>query len=94
MKALNYRLLLKSFRGGSASKESACNTGDQCLIPGSRRFLQKGMATHSSILAWRMPGQSRLAGYIQFMGSQRVTNTHTHLKTLGRKIKDIGCVFK
>ena len=25
--------------------------------------LEKGMATHSSILAWRIPGQSSLAGH-------------------------------
>jgi len=25
--------------------------------------LEKGMATHSSILAWRVPGQSNLRGY-------------------------------
>ena len=25
--------------------------------------LQEGMATHSSILAWKSPGQRRLAGY-------------------------------
>jgi len=47
-----YPLLYMGFHGGSACKESACN----------RRFafdpwvgkipLQKGMATHSSILAW------------------------------------------
>ena len=83
MKALNYRLLLKTFPGGSSSKESACNTGDQCLIPGSRRSLQKGMATHSSILAWRMPWTEQI-GRLQFMGSQRVTNTHT-LKSLREK---------
>jgi len=32
-----------------------CNAGDLGLIPGMRRSLEKGMATHSSILAWRMP---------------------------------------
>ena len=31
--------------GGSDSKESTCNVGD----------LEEGMATHSSILAWRIP---------------------------------------
>ena len=81
--------------GSSAGKESACNTGDTSLIPGSGRYpgegigyqllyswtslvaqtvkkppamwetwvwslgwedpLGEGMATHSSILAWRIP---------------------------------------
>ena len=39
------------FPDGSAGKESTCNAGDVCLIPG----LEKGKATHSSILAWRIP---------------------------------------
>ena len=33
---------------------------------------EKGMATHSSILAWRFRGQGSLVGYIQFMGLQTV----------------------
>ena len=31
-------------------EKSACNTGDPSSVPGSGRFLEKGMATHSSIL--------------------------------------------
>ena len=33
--------------------------------------LEKGMATHSSILAWRIPWLEEPGG-LQFMGSQRV----------------------
>ena len=33
--------------------------------------LEKGMATHSSILAWRIPGTEEPGG-LQSMGSQRV----------------------
>ena len=33
--------------------------------------LEKGMATHSSILAWRIPWTEKLAG-LQSMGSKRV----------------------
>ena len=43
------------FSGGSAGKESARNAGDLDLIPGLGRSLEKGKATHSSILAWRIP---------------------------------------
>ena len=42
------------FPGGSVRKESACNAGDVGLIPGSERYLEKGMATHSGILAWEI----------------------------------------
>ena len=43
------------FPGGSDGKESACNSGDLVSVPGSGRSLEKGMATYSSILAWRIP---------------------------------------
>ena len=39
-------------------------------IPGSGRSPEKGMATHSSILAWRI--QAEEAGWLQSMGLQRV----------------------
>ena len=41
--------------GGSDGKDSPWNAGDSSLIPGLRRSLGEGMATHSSILAWRSP---------------------------------------
>ena len=40
----------KSFTGGVDDKESACNAGDPCLIPGLGRSPGDGMAAHSSIL--------------------------------------------
>ena len=43
------------FPCGSAGKESVCNVGDLGLIPGWEDPLEKGKATHSSILAWRIP---------------------------------------
>ena len=42
------------FPGGLVVKESACNTGDASLIPGSGRSPEEGMATHCNILAWRI----------------------------------------
>ena len=43
------------FPGGSAGKESTCNAGDLGSILGWEDPLEKGKATHSSILAWRIP---------------------------------------
>ena len=54
------------FPCGPAGKESAFNEGDLGSIPGFGRSLEKGKATHSSILAWRIPWS------IQSMGLQRV----------------------
>ena len=62
------------FPDGSAGKESTCNTGeagDKGLIPGSEDPLEEGMATHSSILAWRIPGTGASGG-LQSMGAQRI----------------------
>ena len=44
-----------SFPSGSDGRESVCYAGDQGLIPGWEDPLEKEMATHSSILAWRIP---------------------------------------
>ena len=57
------------------------DTGDSGLIPGLGDPLEKEMATHSSILAWRIPGIEEPGG-VQSMGSQKVkhdwgTNTFT-----------------
>ena len=48
-------------------------------------LLEKEMATHSSILAWRIPWME-LPGRLQSMGLQRVGHEETqcHLNTLGR----------
>ena len=59
------------FPGGSEVKASACNAGDLGSILGLGRFLEKEMATHSSILAWRIPWMEKPGG-LQSMGSHRV----------------------
>ena len=43
------------FPGGSDGKESACNVGDLGFALGWEDSLEEGMATHSSILAWKIP---------------------------------------
>ena len=45
----------KGFHGGSDGKESTCNVGDPSSNLGREDPLEKGMATHSNILAWRIP---------------------------------------
>ena len=58
---------------GARGEESACQR-KRCkrwgLIPGSGRSSGEGMATHSSILAWRIPWMEEPSG-LQSMGSQR-----------------------
>ena len=71
----------KGFPGGSAVKNPPANKGDAVRSLGHEHPLEKEMATHSSILAWRIPWRERPGGLLS-MGSQRVrhegaTNTFT-----------------
>ena len=60
---------------------NAGHTGDAGSIPSRADPPEKEMATHSSILAWRIPWTEEPGG-LQFMGSQRVRHNwemaHTH----------------
>ena len=71
--------LIRSFRGHPehiGGKESACNAGDPVWFLGREDPLEKGMATHSSILAWRIPWTEEPGG-LQSMGSQRIGHNWT-----------------
>ena len=73
-----------SFPGSLDGQESAHNMGDLGSIPGREDPLGKGMATHSSSLAWKIR-RAEEPGGLQSMGSQRVghdwvTNTLANLK--------------
>ena len=59
----------KGFLGVSEGNESACNAGDPGSIPGSGTEdpLEKGISTHSNILAWRIPWTEEPEG-LQSMG--------------------------
>ena len=48
-------VMLWGLPGGSDGKESAYNAGDQLQSLGQEDSLEKGMATHSRIFAWRSP---------------------------------------
>ena len=57
--------------GGSDGKASANNVGDLGSILGQEDLLEKEMASHSSILAWKIPWTEE-PGRLQSMGSRRV----------------------
>ena len=72
------RTLLPS---GLVGKESVHSAGDQIQYLGQEDPLEEKMATHSNILAWRIPWTEEPGGQ-QSMGSQRVrhhcaTNFHS-----------------
>ena len=58
------------FSGDSDSKESAGNAGDTGSL-GGEDPLEKGMAIHPSILAWRIQWTEEPGG-LQSTGSQRI----------------------
>ena len=69
-----YTLFILCFPGGSDGKESGylgsmLEAGVQSL--GQQGPLEKEMATHSSILAWRIPWTEEPGG-LQSLGLQRV----------------------
>ena len=67
-------MCIRVFLGGSDGKASACNVEDPGSIPGSGSSLEKEMATHSSILAWKMPWTEEPGG-MQSMGMQTESET-------------------
>ena len=56
-------------RGGLVIKNPPVSAGDVGSTPGLGRYLEKEMATHSSILAWEIPWTEEPGG-LQSMGSQ------------------------
>ena len=68
---LNWLILLQGFPCGSDGKASAYNARDPGRSLGQEDSLEKEMATHSSILAWKIPW-SEEPSRLQSMGLQRV----------------------
>ena len=63
--------------GGPSAQEPACNAGEEReagSISRSRRSLEEGTATHSSILAWRTPWTEE-PGRLQFIGHKEPDRT-------------------
>ena len=59
------------FPGGSVVKNLPAMQEIQVLSLGQEDFLEEDVATHSSILAWRIPGMREPAG-LPSMGLHRV----------------------
>ena len=67
----NMHMYTEGFPGGSDSKESACDVIDIVSSQCWEDSLEEKMATHSSILAWRIPCTEE-SGRLWSMESQRV----------------------
>ena len=78
----------KGSPGGSDGKESACNAGDWVQSLGLEYPVGQRMATHSIILAWKIPGTegawwATVHGVAESGMSERLTHTHTGKKKQG-----------
>ena len=83
------------FPAGSDRKESASNAGDPGSIPGLGRSQEKGMATYSSITAWRIPWTEE-AGGLQSMGCKEWDTTEQLTlctKKLFSRFSDTSALF-
>ena len=84
---LNIFLYKQGFPGDSDGKESACNAGDWVRSMGWEDPLEQGMATHSSILAWKNSHEQRnLEGYTPWGGKE--SNMTERLSTAHITFKD------
>ena len=93
----NYWFLRRDqgFSGGSVGKESTCSegdAGDESSIPGLGRSPEEGMATHSSVLAWRIPGTEDPGGLQSIrLESIRLESDTTEATEHASMRKDQGC---
>ena len=77
-------------------KNPPANAGDAGSIPESGRFLEKEMATHSSILAWKIPWIEEPGG-LQSIGCKRAEHNfateHSHIVDLQCRV-NFRCTAK
>ena len=92
MRASVFMYIWLGFLGGSVVKNLPAKQETWVHSPGQEDPLEMGMATHSSILAWRIPWTEE-PGRLQSMGSQRVghdwATKHTQEKIRILFLKDI-----
>ena len=71
LKKLSTSMYIEGLPRWLSGKESSCSAADSGSIPGSGHPLEKGITTHSSVFAWRIPWTDEPGG-LQFVESQRV----------------------
>ena len=71
----------EGFPDDSDCKKSTSNMGELGLIPGWEDPQEEGMATHASILAWKIPWTEESGG-VQSRGLQRVGHNRSTFTSL------------
>ena len=95
---LLFPLLHRGFQGGSQGKESACNARDLVQSLCWEDPLGQGMATHSSILACRIPwteepGGSSPRGCKESDTTERLTHNVETVRTVKQMVLTTGTQF-
>ena len=89
---LNWTCTSRGFPGVSVVNESTCRRhrrqGFDFWV--GKIPLEEKMATHSSLLAWKIPWMEE-PGELQFMGSQRVRHNWAHSTTQKMQLKPVLC---
>ena len=65
------------FSSSSDGKESVCSAEDLVWSLSRKNPLEKGMATHSSILAWRIPWTEKPGGLVHGVAKSNMTEQLT-----------------
>ena len=86
---INLSKKTKGFPGGSDGTESACKAGGLGWIPGSGRLAGEGMATHSSVLAWRSPWTEEPGGLQSTVSQSDGHNWPINTLFFFKEIKDL-----
>ena len=78
---------LSCFPGGSAVGTPPANAGDVSSVPGREDPLEKGMATHSSVLAWRIPWTEEPGGLKSTESQRAAYNFPTKNNSLPHRLR-------
>ena len=76
------------FPGGSVIKNLPANSGNSGLIPGSGRSPGEEMASHSSILAWRIPWTKEPGVLVASVGHDLAIKQQQWLEHRGKGIEN------
>ena len=94
VKIIHLKIISRGFPDGSDSKESACNAGDPDSIPELRRSLEEEIATHSSILAWKISWTEEPGGYSPWVAKSPTQLNDKHFHFFTSIIEIFGILFK
>ena len=90
--SINVFIFIMGFPGSLDNKESSCNVGDLGLNLGWKDPMEKGTATHSSIIAWRIPWRATVHGATELNTTEHIYHYLSHIyHYVSNSMQDAGC---